>query len=210
MANSTRTARDFLELGKRELREALAAGHSIDPLLLDDTEYKGTSLGLPRWVEKLSWKKFKKVFHRDPESGALRGWNVRLEQNDLDAPCIPLEKRGAPFTFGHYVVVEPTGRRVPAHATRGLLIHYGLGGNARFDAMSLLRDPIVCVNEGDPRLLLGWSYVDLGWFNVGTPSFFTLEYDGPLQHRVLPPRKRVTAAPGTELALREKSGEDEK
>lgn len=183
-------ARDFWELSRRELRQALARGFPIDPGTLDDTEYKGTSLGLPAWIERLTWKKFKKVFHRDPVNGLLRGWNVRLEQNDLAEPCIPLIKRGEPFTFGHYVVVDPKERRVPAHAGRGLLIDYGLGLNPRLDPMSLLRDPIVCVNEGDPRLLLGWSYLDLGWFRLGTPSFFTLEYDGPLGHRQRPPRNR--------------------
>jgi hypothetical protein len=185
-----RRASDLIGLTRPALRQALAAGHPVDPSALNDTEYRGISLGLPAWVERLSWKKFKKVFHRDPESGALRGWNVRLEQNELDGPCVPLEKKGEPFTFGHYVVVDPEGRRVPKGADRGLLIHYGLGRNARFDPMSFLRDPIVCVNEDDPTLLLGWSYLDLGWFRLGTPSFFTLEYDGPLSHRVKPPRDR--------------------
>jgi hypothetical protein len=156
-----RRASDFLSLNRRELRRALAEGHPVDPLTLDDTEYKGTSVGLPGWVERLTWKKFKKVFHRDPETGLLRGWNVRLEQNALEDECIPLLKRGEPFTFGHYVVRS---------VDRGLLIDYGF----------LLRDPIVCVNEGDPKLLLGWTYLDFGWFRIGTPSFFTLEYDGPL------------------------------
>lgn len=161
---------DFLALSRKELRRALAEGHPIDPLTLDDTEYKGTSLGLPAWVERLTWKKFKKVFHRDRSTGLLRGWNVRLEQNALEDECIPLVKRGEPFTFGHYVVVDPSTRRVPVGADRGLLIDYGF----------LLRDPLVCVNEGDPKLLLGWTYLDFGWFRLGTPSFFTLEYDGPL------------------------------
>lgn len=183
-------AADFLHVGRRELEKALANGHPIDPLTLDDTEYKGTSLGLPGWVERLSWKKFKKVFHRDPKTNLLRGWNVRLEQNALDAECIPLTKGAETITFGHYLVVDPATRRVPAGADRGLLIDYGRGNNSRFDFTNLLRDPIVCVNEGDPKLLLGWSYLDFGWFRVGTPSFFTLEYDGPLAHRVTAPKNR--------------------
>lgn len=184
------SSRDFLQLSRAELRRALERGHAIDPAALDDTEYRGTSLGLPAWVERLSWKKFKKVFHRDPATGLLRGWNVRLEQNALDGPCIPLVKKGEPFTFGHYLVVDPSTRHVPAGADRGLLIDYGKGGNPSFDFTNLLRDPIVCVNEGDPKLLLGWSYLDFGWFRLGTPSFFTLEYDGPLTDRVTAPRNR--------------------
>ncbi|RLB64229.1 MAG: hypothetical protein DRI90_05055, partial [Deltaproteobacteria bacterium] len=61
--------------------DLLTSGHSIDPRQLDDVEYRGISLGLPAIVEKLTWKKFKKVFHRDPATGVLRGWNVRMEQN---------------------------------------------------------------------------------------------------------------------------------
>jgi hypothetical protein len=182
-----RTAADFLHMGRPELLRALCDGHPIDARELDDTEYKGTSLGLPGWVERLTWKKFKKVFHRDPATGFLRGWNVRLEQNELGGPCIPKRRRGEPVTFGHYRVVEPGGCRMPAPCRAGLLIDYGLGGNARLDPMRRVRDPIVAVNAEDPRLLLGWSYVDMGLATFGTPSFFVLEYDGPLGHRVRAP-----------------------
>ena len=47
------------------------------------TENRGISLGLPAWVERLSWKKFAKAFHRDPRTQRLRGWNVRIEQGAL-------------------------------------------------------------------------------------------------------------------------------
>jgi hypothetical protein len=36
------------------------------------------------------------------------------------------------------------------------------------------------VNAGSSDALLGWSYVDLGAWRVGTPSYFTLERDRPL------------------------------
>lgn len=180
------SAAEIHALSRRELMQILRAGHPIDERALEDTEYKGTSLGLPGFVERLTWKKFKKVFHRDPESGWLRGWNVRLEQNALEEPCIPKTKNGAAVTFGHYRVVSPEGHRVPAGCDRGLLIHYGLGGNRALDPMRRVRDPIVAVRAGDPTLLLGWSYVDLGLL-LGTPSFFTLELDGPLTERVAPP-----------------------
>ena len=50
---------------------------------------RGTSLGLPALVEKLTWKTFQKTFYRDPRTGRLLGWNVRLEQDGLDAPSRP-------------------------------------------------------------------------------------------------------------------------
>lgn len=182
------TATRLHSMTRRELLDVLCAGHPIDPAELDDTEYKGTALGLPAFVERLTWKTFKKVFHRDPETGALRGWNVRLVQGDPDGPCVPMTKGGAPFTFGHYAVVPATGYQMPAPADRGLVIDYGLGHNGPFDPLSRARDPIAAVNPGKSDLLIGWTYFDLGFTRVSTPSFFTLERSCALTHRASPPR----------------------
>lgn len=171
-----------------ELVGQLERGHPIDASALRDTEYRGTSLGLPRWMERLSWKKFRKTFHHDPTTGELRGWNVRLVQNGLDAPDEPLQRRGKPHTFGHYEVVPCAGYAMPTYrgrtvwAHRGLMIDYALGDTPP-SLMRHVRDPLVAVRPGDPSLLLGWSYADLGVVRVGTPSFFTLELAGPLTHR---------------------------
>ncbi len=181
-------ASDLLTLSRGALMDLLTSGHWIDPRKLDDVEYRGISLGLPSIVEQLTWKKFKKVFHRDPATGVLRGWNVRMEQNGLEADWVPLRKGGMPVTFGHYQVVDPAGHRVPTDCDRGLLIHYGLGGNRRFDATARMRDPIVALHSGHVDLLLGWSYLDLGIKRVPTPSFFSLERDIPLTHLIDPPR----------------------
>ncbi len=184
-------ASELFEMSRRELMQLLRNGHPIEPGALDDTEYRGTSLGLGRFIERLTWKKFKKVFHRDPERGVLRGWNVRLEQNAHEAPCVPKLRRGEPITFGHYQVVSPSGYRVPPGCDRGLLIHYGLGRNGALDPSQRVRDPLVALKAGDAELLLGWSYVDLGFACMPTPSFFALERDGPLSRREPPPRARV-------------------
>ncbi len=180
------TAAELHAMTRKELMQVLRAGHPVDPAALDDTEYRGTSLGLGRLLERLTWKKFRKTFHRDPRTGHLRGWNVRLVQDGLDAPDTPRTRRDVPVTFGHYRVVPPEGHRLP-FPTPGLLIHYGLGGNARLDPLNRGRDPLVAVTPGDPTLLLGWTYLDWG-FTVGTPSFFTLEHAGPLTRVVAPPR----------------------
>ena len=163
-------------MSSKELKAQLASGHAIDPEVLNDTEYRGVSLGLPAWVERLTWKTFMKTFHRDPATGRLRGWNVKLEQDGLDAGPRAKVKKGQPLTFGHYEVVPGQGRP-------GLLIHYGLGKNSALDPARLLRDPIVAIHAGSAELLLGWSYLDLG-FAVPTPSYFTLERVGPLSHVV--------------------------
>ncbi|MFT3770836.1 MAG: hypothetical protein QM820_35890 [Minicystis sp.] len=182
------TTRDLLGMSRRDLLRLLCEGHPIDAAALDDTEYRGVSLGLPEIVERLTWKTFQKVFHRDPATGHLRGWNVRLVQKGLDAASVPVQRRdGSPLTFGHYRVVDPAGYRMPAPCNRGLMIDYGLGGNGRFDPTARLRDPIVAVNPGSVELLLGWSYVDLGITQLRTPSFFSLQRERPLTHRATPP-----------------------
>ncbi len=73
------TAHELRTASHRALRDAIVHGHPVDPRALEGWAYRGTSLGLPRVVERLTWKTFQKTFYRDPFSGALRGWNVRLE-----------------------------------------------------------------------------------------------------------------------------------
>lgn len=187
---TVKTARDLLQLSKRELYGALQTGHAIDPDELDDTEYHGVSLGMPAFVDKLTWKKFIKTFHRDPDTGQLRGWNVRIEQSPLEDPAWePKLEKGERVTFGHYQVVALAGYRMPVKVPQGLMLDYGLGGNPKGDFTANVRDPLVAVNAGSVELLLGWSYVALGPARMKTPSFFSLERGGALTHRVAPPRK---------------------
>lgn len=179
-------AADLWRLTTDELAQQLAAGHPIDPSALDDTEYRGVSLGVSELVKKLSWVKFRKCFHRDPATGELRGWNVRLQQNGVEAPDLPMMRRGRPRAFGHYAVVPPRGYPMPKWKGKPLYCHQGLmldyaKGRSNPPHLRLLRDPIVAVRPGDASLLLGWSYLDLGLLRLPTPSFFTLERSGPLQ-----------------------------
>ena len=182
------TAHTIADLSNLELLDLMRHGHPIEPSELDDSEYRGISLGLPAPLIKLSWLKFMKTFHRDPSDGGLRGWNVRVEQDGVDTPCTPLQEGGRDKAFGHYKVVRPTGYAMPTPCYQGLMIDYGLGGNGRFDPLSRARDPIVAVHAGSVELLLGWTYLDLGVRTLATPSFFTLERLGALRTVVAPPR----------------------
>jgi hypothetical protein len=181
---------DFLEMRGHELREAFAAGHPVDIDALADTEYRGVSLGLPTFIERLSWKKFKKAFCRDDQRGGVRGWNVRLQQNELDGPSMPKLRHGQPFTFGHFAVVDATGRKMPVPGAPTVLLDYGQGENAWSDVNRFVRDPLVAVNAGDMQLLLGNMYFEVGLLRIPTPSYFTLEYECPLGDRVLPPARK--------------------
>ena len=131
----------------------------------------------PGVVERLTWKTFVKAFHRDPATGELRGWNVRIDQRSGERYS-PKTKRGRPVTFGHFRVVSPEGRDVPRGCDRGLLLDYAYGGGT----MRGLRDPIVAVNDGSAELLLGWSYLEIGGRKLPTPSFFSLERAGPIEY----------------------------
>ena len=63
---------EFLGLSRRDLRALFEDGHSIDPVDLHGSVYRGISLGLPRWMVKLTWLKFMKAFQVDPKDGLER------------------------------------------------------------------------------------------------------------------------------------------
>ena len=174
------TARDYLGLSRPALADALRTGHPIEPEAIAGFAYRGISLGLPDFVDRLAWKTFRKCFHRDAPGAPLRGWNVRLVQNGPDGPSGPMQRGGETLCFGHGQVVATAGRGVPRGADRGLLLDYGLGGPALLDPTRFLRDPIVALEAGATDLLLGWSYLEIGAWRVPTPSFFTLEREGAI------------------------------
>lgn len=178
---------EILELPRHALRELLATGHPISPEALVDFEYRGTSLGLPAFVERLTWKTFQKVFCREPDTGLLRGWNVRVEQRGIGMPSQPRLRRGQPHTFGHFAVV-PLDPAMAHRCSAGLLLDYGQGGNGTLDPLRWVRDPIVALSRDSADLLLGWTYLQLGALRLSTPSYFVLERERPLTHRAPPPR----------------------
>ncbi|MSP25547.1 MAG: hypothetical protein EXR75_10355 [Myxococcales bacterium] len=181
---------ELLTATRSELRRLLANGHSIAPEALDDSEYKGISLGLPPLVERLSWKVFKKAFHRDPATGRLRGWNVRLEQDGVDAPARDRLKNGRRVTFGHFDV-RPAGADAPRALTQSLVLDYALGENAPLAPTACVRDLLVCPEPGKFDILFGWMLLQLGPARIPTPSYFLLERDAPLADVVLPPGRRT-------------------
>jgi hypothetical protein len=151
------SARDVAALPRAALHDIVRRGNAIDARALDDTAYRGLYLGLPATIERLVGKTFVRAFHRDPSTGALRGWTMR----------------GARAS-GHFVVTDGAGGR-------GLLLDYS-DRHGGLDPRRFVREPIVAVNEGDPSLLLGWTYLAIGPFVPGTPLYFLLERDGPLSH----------------------------
>jgi hypothetical protein len=176
------TAADLFPMKGRELRAILEQGHPIDPTRLDDTEYNGVALDMPGFMEKVLWKTFKKVFYRDPDTGVLRGWNVAVEQNGVEGPFVDRLKKGKRITYWFYEVHGPDNYHPPKNQDRGLIIDYG-PQSSPFTITHFVRDPLVAVNEGDDRLLLGYSYAALGSIPVPVPSWFLLMRGDRLTYR---------------------------
>lgn len=170
---------DALDLSKKDLKQLLIQSHPIDMDALAGSVYKGTSLGMPGWVDKIAWKTFAKTFYKDPNTGQLRGWNIKLKQGTGDS-VEPLTSRGKPKTFGHYLVREAKDYKMPVPCHHGLMLDYGLGANPRLDPARFIRDPLLSIQPGNADFLIGWSYVDIRGKLVGTPSFFVLERHGPI------------------------------
>jgi len=176
IAKSLRTA------SRRVLREHIVQGHPVDPKALEGFAYRGTSLGLPGFVAKLTWKTFQKTFHRDEATGRLVGWNVRLQQDGLDAPSRPLVKNGHPVCVWNYEVIEPGGVPMPAGFDRGLVIDYSRAENPTFDTVRLMKDPLVALSPENYDELIGVSYAVIGGLCVETPTYFTLEREQAIDY----------------------------
>ena len=162
----------LLQTPRRRLHAMLAAGDPVAPEVLAGRRYRGISLGLPAWVEALTWKTFAKSFVA--EDGRVRGWNERLEQTGLEGPLKSRLRGGEPVTFGHFEVVRGE--------SGSALLDYGRGGNSPWDPVRFVRDPLVCLRPGDPSRLLGWTWLQLGRRRLGTPSWFLLEDAGAVEH----------------------------
>lgn len=163
-------AAEVATMPRAELARLLANGWPIDPQSLAGADYRGTSLGLPGVVERLTWKTFRKVFRRS-DDGTIIGHNVRIDQRSGE----PLtDRRGDPIVFGPYHVVPLPPGGTPFGCRAGLLLDYG-AAHPRLHPLGAVRDPLVSLEEGSARLLLGATYLSLGPLALRTPSFFTLE-----------------------------------
>jgi hypothetical protein len=157
------------EMSRPELAKRFRRGVLVDPQAIVGYRYRGVSLGLPTWVERLSWKKFAKTFYQH-ESGKVRGFNLRIRQDGLAQPWQVLNKDGSPWSFGPFEVAEERG-------TGHMELHYGRGSQG-LSPLRRLRDPLRML-DGRGDVLLGSSLIDMGFGRrLATPSWFLLERDG--------------------------------
>ncbi len=183
------TLPDLMAMDRRQLHAVLCAGHPLDRDALAGTQYLGVDLSLPGWARRILWHTFRKTFHRDPERGVVRGWNVRMEQRGIDAEQVPLrDRRGRARTFGHYEVCDTGDVHFPGGYEGANVLDYGAAGNLWFDLGGLGFTPLVAVNAGRQDLLLGWEVFRVGPWMLPMPLYWALRLDGPLQEVVEPPR----------------------
>ncbi len=181
---------ELITLGQSALLKRFSSGYPVSPDALPRGWYRGVSLGLPRWVERLSWKTFVKVVEEDAQ-GRLWGRNIRLEQQPtaeacLSAPLSPKRAGGRWVSFGEYGVGQVPGGQPGAGSA---LIDYRLGSAAPLDPLRMTVDPLVALTPGDPTVLLGRSYVVVGAKWVPTPTWFVLQYAGPPLNEVGSPSR---------------------
>ena len=180
---------DLMAMDRRQLHTTLHHGHPLDLEALADTQYLGVDLSLPPILTRLLWQTFRKTFMRDAHSGVLRGWNVKMRQNGIDGPAVPLTDRsGVARTFGHYHVRPVNGLRFPRGWSGRDYLDYGCAGNYRTDVARFLAAPLVAVNSGCSDLLLGWEIGHIGDRFIPLPIYFALRLQGPLTEKLSVPR----------------------
>ncbi len=186
------TLDDLLRMDSGELFAIVDRGAPLDLEALADTAYTGVDLSMPALFHRLFWRSFRKTFHRDPETGALRGWNVKVEQTGWEtAPEPRRDRRGRPLTFGHYEVRAAEGLRFPRGWSGGHYLDYRVAGNAMLDFPARAGFcPLVEVNPGDPTLLLGWEVFNVGGVLVPLRDVWALRLEGPLAPGEVVPRPR--------------------
>lgn len=187
---------DVLALDNRGLHAIVEAAAPLDLDALADTTYTGIDLSLPGWMHALLWKTFRKTFHRDPETGVLRGWNVKVAQTGWQTPPEPLrDGRGRAKTFGHYEVRSARGLDFPRGWSGAHYLDYRFAGNAFADWPARAGYcPLVAVNAGSMELLLGWEIFRVAGVSVPLPDYWLLVREGRLAAADVVPRPSATVA----------------
>jgi len=178
----------MLQMNPKDVAEVFKNGHPIKTEELHNTQYLGVDLSLPKWVNKILWKTFRKTFYRDPVTGVLRGWNVKLEQTGYDFPTVAKKNsKGEELAFGYYHLLPALGKKFPKGWQGTDYLDYGVAGNSTFDMAKLGYCPLVAVNEGSTDLLLGWEVFKIGNLFIPLNDYWLLKKEGELKVVSNPP-----------------------
>ncbi len=181
MAEKILTLDDLLKMSQPERRQVMMNAHPINVDALDKTMYRGIDLSLPKIMNMILWKTFRKTFVRDPQTGDIRGWNVRMEQTGWEGPGKPkTNSKGKQISFGHYRVRPAKGIKWPRGWKGEQYLDYTIAGNHWYDPGAPGFCPLVAVNSGSNELLLGWEMLKFGPVFIPLPDFWALKLEGPL------------------------------
>lgn len=171
----------MLNMSNKDVAQVFRNGHPVNKEELINKKYLGIDLSLPPLMNKILWKTFRKTFYREPETGIIRGWNVRLEQTGWEQQTIAMKnKKGEQIAFGHYHLLHAKGKKFPKGWQGADYLDYGVAGNAPYDLARLGYCPLVAVNEGSSELLLGWEVFKIGNIFIPLNDYWLLKMDGDL------------------------------
>lgn len=187
---TTLTVDDLVAMSQADRFAIVQRALPIDERELEDTSWTGIDLSMPPWFHRLMWRTFRKTFHRDPVSGRLRGWNVRVAQTGWQTPPEPLrDRKGTARSFGHYELRSAAGVAFPAGWQGSHYLDYRVAGNRPWEFPANAGFcPLVRVNEGDHDLLLGWEIFRVAGVSVPLRDVWALRREGPLRTADLVPR----------------------
>jgi hypothetical protein len=180
MADKIITLDDLLKMTHAERKQVMWNAHPFDPEALANTMYRGIDLSMPKIVNKILWKTFRKTFVKDADTGDIRGWNVRMEQTGWEGEGVPMVKNGKQLSFGHYRVRPAEGIKWPGGWKGVHYLDYGIAGNPWYDPGAPGFCPLVAVNEGRNDLLMGWEIMKIGPVFIPLMDFWALKLEGPL------------------------------
>ncbi len=160
---------DLIAMSNEELDAVLQSGTAPDPDALVGWEFRG--FNPPTFAKILGFQKFIKGFDRD-DAGNVYGYNLFVEdaRGGPDAPWVAKGDGGPDTRHGFYDIVPlatDTG-------IDGVLLDYGSGRNAWYNPEAVIRDQVVQVSAGNPDLLLGKAFLQIGPWRVFS-NFFILE-----------------------------------
>lgn len=156
-----------------DLDQVLEQGGTPDFDLLDGWEFRGYNVNAAS--ELIRARKFKKGFYRDPGApSAMRGYNVKVEQNGLLNPWVDQLAHGAPVRHALYAVYPVRAGDRDDKYLQALMLNYGEGQNPPWDPSRVLRDYLVQVSPDNDDLYLGKAYAAIGPLRT-FGGFFVLE-----------------------------------
>ncbi len=167
------TFHELIALPNSRLDQALAQGIAPDPGELVNREFRG--FNPPAFARWFGFQKFIKGFWRD-DQGQLAGYNLFVDdpRSGPNAPWVGKNGGGPDTRHGFYDVVPAADHRRYNRYPKASLLDYGSGRNHWLNPESRIRDYLVQVDHGNPALLLGKAYIDLGLFSVFS-NFFILD-----------------------------------